>query len=288
MCNSYPHIINIFFSSIIALILPFNAHCQLPSVTSSELSTDTSVISPFSVLCSDLSLRELNICDADDQEFTKFKPQQLIVPGVFMLSGLIGAIDSDNDFNRSVNDAMADLSNGKHCKLDDYLRFVPSAAHLVMGSIGVKSKHNFKERFLISATAHAAMLVMGYGTKFVIHEQRPDMSNNHSFPSGHVALAFTGAELLRSEYGTAYGIAGYALATSVAFLRLYNNRHWLNDILMGAGIGILSARIGCWMLPFERKLFKINNKSGKTSTIAITPAYNAFDKAYMITFNAVF
>ena len=57
---------------------------------------------------------------------------------------------------------------------------------------------------------------------------------------------------------------------------------------MGAGIGILSARIGCWMLPFERKLFKINNKSGKTSTIAITPVYNAFDKAYMMTFNAVF
>lgn len=288
MCKSNQHIRINLFSLFFALILPFNALCQLSPITSSVLSSDSSTVFPSSILTSNLSSRELDICNEDDLEFTKFKPQQLIVPGAFMLSGLIGAIDSNNNINRSVNDAMTDLSHGKQCKLDDYLRFIPSAAHLVMGSIGVKSKHNFKDRFLISATAHAAMLIMGYGTKYVIHEQRPDMSNKHSFPSGHVAFAFTGAELLRIEYGTIYGIAGYAVATSVAFLRLYNNRHWLNDILMGAGIGILSARIGCWMLPFERKLFKISDKSTKSSTIAITPAYNAFDKAYMMTLNAVF
>ena len=44
------------------------------------------------------------------------------------------------------------------------------------------------------------------------------------------------------------------IACGVAFLRLYNERHWCNDILVGAGIGILSARIGYWLLPYERKL----------------------------------
>ena len=129
---------------------------------------------------------------------------------------------------------------------------------------------------------------MGYGAKYIINEQRPDLSDKHSFPSGHVAMAFTGAELLRSEYGTAYGIGGYAIATSIAFLRLYNNRHWFNDVLMGAGIGILSARIGNWLLPFNRKLFKINKNSGNTSTIAIMPSYNVIDKAYMMSLNAIF
>lgn len=249
----------------------------------SQVNLDSSV-----VLSSHLTPRELNICEDNDSLSTRFKSQQLIVPGILMFSGLVCAIDYENSLNRSVNDAMTNLSNGKTCKIDDYLRFVPSATHLLLGSVGIKSKHNFKERFLISATSHTAMLIMGYGLKYAIHEKRPDMTDNHSFPSGHVAMAFTGAELLRQEYGTAYGIAGYALASGVAFLRLYNNRHWFNDILMGAGIGILSAKIGYWMLPLERKLFKINKKSNNTSTIAIMPTYNPIDKAYMMSVNALF
>ncbi len=249
----------------------------------SQVNLDSSV-----VLSSHLTPRELNICEDNDSLSTRFKSQQLIVPGILMFSGLVCAIDYENSLNRSVNDAMTNLCKGKTCKIDDYLRFVPSATHLLLGSVGIKSKHNFKERFLISATSHAAMLIMGYGLKYAIHEKRPDMTDNHSFPSGHVAMAFTGAELLRQEYGTAYGIAGYALASGVAFLRLYNNRHWFNDILMGAGIGILSAKIGYWMLPLERKLFKINKKSNNTSTIAIMPTYNPIDKAYMMSVNALF
>lgn len=236
----------------------------------------------------EISQRESGISNINDTLCEKFNSKQLIVPGICMVSGLAGAIDYKNSLNRSVNDAFTDLSDGKTCKIDDYLRFLPSASHLLLGSIGVKSNHNFKERLLISATSHAAMLIMGYGSKFIIKEQRPDMSNNHSFPSGHVALAFTGAELLRQEYGTAYGIAGYAVATSVAFFRLYNNKHWINDVLMGAGIGILSARIGYWLLPFERKLFKINDKDSKSSTIAITPTYNLVDKALSVSVFAVF
>ena len=249
----------------------------------SQVNLDSSV-----VLSSHLTPRELNICEDNDSLSTRFKSQQLIVPGILMFSGLVCAIDYENSLNRSVNDAMTNLSKGKTCKIDDYLRFVPSATHLLLGSVGIKSKHNFKERFLISATSHAAMLIIGYGLKYAIHEKRPNMTDNHSFPSGHVAMAFTGAELLRQEYGTAYGIAGYALASGVAFLRLYNNRHWFNDILMGAGIGILSAKIGYWMLPLERKLFKINKKSNNTSTIAIMPTYNPIDKAYMMSVNALF
>ncbi len=267
------HIIKFLLSIIVVILFSFHAYSEMPNDT---------------IFSQDLSSRESDICDEAESQFTKFKPQQLIVPGVLMVSGLAGAIDCENNLNRSVRDAMTDLSDGRQCKIDDYLRFLPSAAHLVMGSLGIKSKHNFKERFLISATAHAAMLVIGYGSKFIIHEQRPDLSDNKSLPSGHVALAFTGAELLRMEYGTAYGIAGYTLATGIAFLRLYNNKHWLNDVLMGAGIGILSARIGAWMLPFERKLFKINKKSNKSSTIALMPTYNPLDKACMMSFNAIF
>lgn len=232
--------------------------------------------------------RDFNICDSNGFTCTKFDAKQVILPGTLMLGGLIGLIDNDNNLNMSVNDAMTGLSNNNSCKIDNYLMFLPSASHLLMGSFGVKSRHNFKERFLISATAHASMLAMACGMKYAIHEQRPDFSNNHSFPSGHVAIAFTGAELMRMEYGTVYGIAGYAVATGVAFLRLYNNKHWFNDVLMGAGIGILCARIGHWLLPLERKLFKINDKNTTYSTIAAIPTYNLHDHSFMFSINAVF
>ncbi|MBR5638252.1 MAG: phosphatase PAP2 family protein [Muribaculaceae bacterium] len=264
--------------TLLSSFIPFQALCAGTALDSLEITPRES----------DISSVNDTLCEKNAFNGEIFNSKQLIVPGLFMVSGLIGAIDCNNTLNRSVNEAFNDLSDGHTCKIDDYLRFLPSVSHLVLGSIGVKSKYNFKERFLISATSHAAMLIMGYGSKYIIKEQRPDLSNNHSFPSGHVALAFTGAELMRQEYGTVYGIAGYAVATSVAVLRLYNNKHWFNDVLMGAGIGILSARIGCWLLPFERNLFGINSKSSKSSTVAITPTYNVAEKALSVSVIAVF
>ncbi len=277
------------------LILPYKMKRQPHTIVIFIVISLSMLLFPLQSFCATSTLdtlkitqRESDISSVNDTLCEKFNPKQLIVPGVLMVSAVVGAIDHNNSLNRSVNDAFTDLSGGKTCKIDDYVRFLPSASHLVLGSIGVKSKHNFKERLLISATSHAAMLIMGYGTKYIIKEQRPDFSDNHSFPSGHVAMAFTGAELMRQEYGTSWGIAGYAAATSVALLRLYNNRHWFNDVLMGAGIGILSARIGYWLLPFERKLFKISNKKMQSSTIAITPTYNSVDKSLGVSFYAVF
>ena len=69
-----------------------------------------------------------------------------------------------------------------------------------------------------------------------------------------------GAELMREEYGNAWGAGAYVIAGGVAFLRMYNDRHWLNDVIAGAGVGILAARIGYWLLPLERKLFRWEKK----------------------------
>ena len=134
----------------------------------SQVNLDSSV-----VLSSHLTPRELNICEDNDSLSTRFKSQQLIVPGILMFSGLVCAIDYENSLNRSVNDAMTNLSKGKTCKIDDYLRFVPSATHLLLGSVGIKSKHNFKERFLISATSHAAMLIIFRAVMLRWHSQVP-------------------------------------------------------------------------------------------------------------------
>lgn len=197
--------------------------------------------------------------------------KQLIVPATLISLGSLGAIFNDNVLNRETNKI---FRGNHHCNIDYYLRFAPSIGYIALGEVGLTSKHSLKERVAVAATSHAIMVALGSGLKNIVHEQRPNLSNNHSFPSGHTAIAFTGAELMRIEYGANTGLAGYAVATSVALMRLYNNKHWLNDVVMGAGIGILSARLGYALLPWERKLLGWNKKKASSTIIAMMPTYD--------------
>lgn len=208
--------------------------------------------------------------DADDY---RFKPTQLVAPATAIAAGIALSIDYDNGINKWVDDGLGDSDKGRHTTADDYLRFVPSVAHLTLGFAGVRSGYNFKERLVTSVTAHAITLALAWGLKHSVSELRPDGSDHHSFPSGHTAIAFTGAELMRIEYGNAWGAAGYGVAALTSFLRLYNHKHWLGDVAVSAGIGILSARIAHWLLPFNRRWLGIDKRS-HGATVAAAPLYN--------------
>src|SRR5690606_687410 len=70
--------------------------------------------------------------------------------------------------------------------------------------------------------------------------------SNGSFPSGHTAHAFLAATIVHNEYKDKhpiYGIAAYSIATSVAAFRMINDKHWQSDVIVGAGVGILSAHL---------------------------------------------
>ena len=77
------------------------------------------------------------------------------------------------------------------------------------------------------------------GLKLLIEPQ-----SDFSFPSGHTSNAFLGAHMAYKEFKDSSPIlaySGYAIAAFVAGSRLYNNRHWVADVVAGAGFGILSA-----------------------------------------------
>ena len=61
-------------------------------------------------------------------------------------------------------------------------------------------------------------------------------------------MAFTGAELMRIDYGNGIGAGAYVFSSAIAASRLAAGRHWLSDVLAGAGLGILSAHAGEWLL----------------------------------------
>lgn len=94
--------------------------------------------------------------------------------------------------------------------------------------------------------------------KYTTKKNRPDNSSNNSFPSGHTATAFMCATILHKEYGMIspwFSFGGYTFAGLTGITRQLNNRHWIGDVLVGAGIGMISTDLGYFLsdLIFKRK-----------------------------------
>jgi len=202
------------------------------------------------------------------------KPQlkQVILPASLIT---LGVISNATYINRYVQRHVYNYSGGHKLRIDDYIQYAPIVSVFAFSNLGVKAKHTVKERLIIGATAYAIMGALVNGVKYTAKIQRPDSSAFNSFPSGHTATAFMGVEILWQEYkdeNVWVGISGYAIATTVATLRLYNNRHWIGDVLGGAGIGILSAKAAYWLFPYTSKLLKRKEKS--SVQMAIYPVYS--------------
>ena len=188
----------------------------------------------------------------------RFKPVQLIAPAALIGVGVIG-LESDWLKRRNI-ETKDELQEHPHPHLsaDDFMQFAPVAATYGLKLCGVKSLHGYVDMTIIATTAYLLTGLSVYGIKTLTKIERPDGSTRNSFPSGHTATAFAGAELLRREYWNTspwIGVAGYIVATGTGFLRMYNNRHWLTDVLAGAGLGILCTQAAYWLYPVITKTF---------------------------------
>ena len=134
-------------------------------------------------------------------------------------------------------------TGGYRTHIDDYLWAAPIAAVYVADVAGAHPLHGFWERTVLLGECVALNQVLTDAGKRAFHLERPDASNNQSFPSGHSSVAFMGATFLAKEVGHHrpwVQVAGYTVATATGALRMVNNRHYLPDVLAGAAIGILS------------------------------------------------
>ena len=115
--------------------------------------------------------------------------------------------------------------------------------------------------------------VMTRTLKYTVKEIRPD-GGPYSFPSGHTANAFLGAHMAYKEFKDSSPVlaySGYALALFVAGSRLYNNRHWVADVVAGAGFGILSVELAyLTYFPIRNAIArKINRKAAQNMVISL-------------------
>jgi membrane-associated phospholipid phosphatase len=108
-----------------------------------------------------------------------------------------------------------------------------------------------------------------YATKLTVDRERPN-GGNMSFPSGHTSAAFSGAAFIQMRYGWLYGSVAYAGAAYVGWSRVVTENHYVEDVIAGAGIGIISAAI--FTKPYLDKIhilpFVSQERIGGTVSIA--------------------
>ena len=216
--------------------------------------------------------------EANQTYSTRFRVEQLVAPVALVGIGALGVGEKSpmRGINLAIKDGLYQTSQGVKLRFDDYVQYVPVAFYLTLDFMGLKAKHSFGERLAVGVVTYIAVTAFSQSIKYIVREPRPDTGTRNSFPSGHTMTAFAGAELVRSEYGWGVGMGAYALAATVGFMRMYNGRHWFNDVLAGAGFGILSARVGYWMLPLNRHIFKIPRKG---QAMVASPIYYSDTRA---------
>ena len=146
--------------------------------------------------------------------------------------------------------------------LDDYTQYLPAAVLLGLKLGGEKSRSSWKRMLASDLFATTIMAGIVNSLKYTTHVERPDGSNRNSYPSGHTATAFMTATMLTKEYGSRspwIGIGAYTVASATGIMRMANNKHWLSDVLMGAGIGVLSTELGYYFADLIFKNRGLNN-----------------------------
>lgn len=150
----------------------------------------------------------------------------------------------NNKDGKSNTQLLTDFETG----IDDYTQFFGPVMTAGLKLAGVEGRSDWPRLLASAAVSYGLMAGLVNGIKYSAKEMRPDGSTANSWPSGHTATAFVGATLLHKEYGLTrspwYSVAGYGVATATGVMRVLNNRHWISDIMSGAGIGIMSGELG--------------------------------------------
>ena len=132
--------------------------------------------------------------------------------------------------------------------IDDYTQYFGPVMTVGLKLGGYEGRSDWGRLLGSSLMSYAIMAAFVNGIKYTASEMRPDGSTANSWPSGHTATSFVGATILHKEYGLTrspwFSVAGYGVATATGVMRILNNRHWISDVLSGAGIGIMSTELG--------------------------------------------
>lgn len=174
----------------------------------------------------------------------KFMDDMTFVGVPLFIAGIIAKSEKNAFKQQTKHSLITKFKTG----IDDYTQFFGPAAVVGLKLAGVEGRSDWPRLLASAGMGYGIMALFVNTIKHTAKEMRPDGTSANSWPSGHTATAFVGATLLHKEYGLTrspwYSVAGYGVATATGVMRVLNNRHWISDVLSGAGLGILSGELG--------------------------------------------
>lgn len=209
--------------------------------------------------------------------------KNFIVPTALITGGALLLRTQANE--NLQNDIRKAFGTDFHTEADNYLQFVPIAQIYGGKYLGFKPKNDFIHQTINIVIANVIMGGVVFTMKHSFKEERPDLSNNLSFPSGHTATAFTNAALLYYEYKDSnlwYASSGFLFATATGILRIANNKHYTSDVLTGAGIGMAAGVLVSYWHPFQSLSL---GKSKKTTAFVYPQLGNQIGMGLLIRSN---
>jgi len=203
--------------------------------------------------------------------------RSLIFPASLCVAGVIV---KETSFRKDFQEDIQKANWHFNTHIDDYTQYVPMVELLTADLCYSKSKNEIFQQAKNLAISQLLTGIIVTALKVTTNVTRPD-GMPHSFPSGHTSYAFTGATALYLEYKDSnqmIAYSGFGFSTATGMLRVINNRHWISDVLVGAGIGMLTTKLTWYVNPFS------NWKPFKSKNIAVYPYVNGLNQSAGISF----
>jgi len=171
----------------------------------------------------------------------------------------------------------------KVSKIDRYYGNTKSAVYIIGGTFFTSLIANDKdilEAGILLAESVIFSNIITQSIKILSGRERPDKTDNnfhfigpslgfdqfHALPSGHATTSFAISTVAAGLTDNKYlKVLFYAPAFLTSFSRIYNNRHWFSDVMLGSLIGYYTGR----------KVLSLNGKIKETEIINIHVGYNS-------------
>ena len=184
----------------------------------------------------------------------------------------LGVLANNSNFEKQLKlDLRNYVGNNYELRIDDYLQYVPIIQMYTTDALGIKAKNHWFDQTKYLLISNLISSTITLSLKRITQKERPNGSP-YSFPSGHTTFAFTNATVLFNEFQETTSIlaySGYVFATTTGAFRMINNKHWLSDVLVGAGVGIFVTE-----LVYHFEPFKNFNPFKKSKNICFIPRIN--------------
>lgn len=183
-----------------------------------------------------------------------FSKNQLCSSGILLTGGIFAETITKRPATNIVEEERKHLF-GFTNDVDDYAQYAPYVSVFGFKAFGIPSRSDAVNQLAIAIKSDALALASVYILKVATQKPRPD-GTAYSFPSGHTANAFAGATMLSIEYKDEIPwipYAAYGIASGVGAMRIANKKHYFSDVLVGAGLGILSTKVVYWTHQYRWK-----------------------------------